>query len=154
MDELSTLVDVFCSSDEAWTEEDVAIFASTEEEEEEVAIVVESTVVSETFLSTDIFSVEDVDDDVDVLMVFKDVRFTRDSEDDLVSFLEVATLVCLVSCLAELLADPDLARDVVFVIATLVFLELLPVAPTVLADAGGLIISRNLVCSPTRVQIY
>merc|ERR1719500_1532679 len=69
-------------------------------------------------------------------MVFKDVRFTRDSEDDLVSFLEVATLVCLVSCLAELLADPDLARDVVFVIATLVFLELLPVAPTVLADAA------------------
>ena len=142
MDELSTLVDVFCSSDEAWTEEDVAIFASTEEEEEEeVAIVVESTVVSETFLSTDIFSVEDVDDDVDVLMVFKDVRFTRDSEDDFVSFLEVATLVCLVSCLAELLADPDLARDVVFVIATFVFLELLPVvAPTVLADAGGLIL--------------
>ena len=151
MDELSTLVDVFCSSDEAWTEEDVAIFASTEEEE--VAIVVESTVVSETFFSTEIFSVEEVDD-VDVLMVFKDVRFTRDSEDDLVSFLEVATLVCLVSCLAELLADPDLARDVVFVIATLVFLELLPVAPTVLADAGGLIFSWNLVCSPTRVQIY
>ena len=151
MDELSTLVDVFCSSDEAWTEEDVAIFASTEEEE--VAIVVESTVVSETFFSTEIFSVEEVDD-VDVLMVFKDVRFTRDSEDDLVSFLEVATLVCLVSCLAELLADPDLARDVVFVIATLVFLELLPVAPTVLADAGGLIISWNLVCSPTHVQIY
>ena len=102
MDELSTLVDVFCSSDEAWTEEDVAIFASTEEE---VAIVVESTVKSETFLSTEIFSVEEVDD-VDVLMVFKDVRFTRDSEDDFVSFLEVATLVCLVSCLAELLADP------------------------------------------------
>ena len=42
------------------------------------------------------------------------------------------------SCLAELLADPDLARDVVFVIATFVFLELLPVvAPRVLADAGG-----------------
>ena len=144
MDELSTFIDVFCScSDEAWTEEDVAIFASTEEEEEEeVAIVVESTVVSETFFSTDIFSVEDVDDKVDVLMVFKEVRFTfRDSEDDFVSFLEVATLVCLVSCLAELLADPDLARDVVFVIATFVFLELLPVvAPTVLvADAGGLI---------------
>ena len=142
MDELSTFIDVFCScSDEAWTEEDVAIFASTDEEdEEEVAIVVESTVVSETLLSTDIFSVEDVDDKVDVLMVFKEVRFTRDSEDDFVSFLEVATLVCLVSCLAELLADPDLARDVVFVIATFVFLELLPVvAPTVLADAGDLI---------------
>ena len=150
MDELSTLVDVFCSSDEAWTEEDVAIFASTEEE---VAIVVESTVVSETFLSTEIFSVEEVDD-VDVLMVFKDVRFTRDSEDDFVSFLEVATLVCLVSCLAELLADPDLARDVVFVIATLVFLELLSVAPTVLADAGGLTFRWNLFCCPTRVQIY
>ena len=137
MDELSTLVDVFCSSDEAWTEEDVAIFASTEEDEEEVAIVVESIVVSETFLSTDIFSVEEV---VDVLMVFKEVLFTLDSEDDFVSFLEVAcTLVCLVSCLAELLlADPDLALDVVFVIAT-VFLELLPGADTVLAGAGGLL---------------
>lgn len=136
MDELSTLVDVFCSSDEAWTEEDVAIFASTEEDEEEVAIMVESIVVSETFLSTDIFSVEEVDD---VLMVFKEVLFTLDSEDDFVSFLEVAcTLVCLVSCLAELLADPDLARDVVFVIAT-VFLELLPGAPAVLAGAGGLV---------------
>ena len=133
MDELSTLVDVFCSSDEAWTEEDVAIFASTEEEE--VAIVVESTVVSETFFSTEIFSVEEVDD-VDVLMVFKDVRFTRDSEDDLVSFLEVATLVCLVSCLAELFLDPDLARDVVFVVAT-VFLELLPGATV--EEAGGLL---------------
>lgn len=135
MDELSTLVDVFCSSDEAWTEEDVAIFASTEEEDdEEVATVVESIVVSET----DIFSVDEVDD-VDVLMVFKEVLFTLDSEDDFVSFLEVAcTLVCLVSCLAELLADPDRARDVVFVVAT-VFLELLPGAvPTVLAGAGGL----------------
>ena len=138
MDELSTLVDVFCSSDEAWTEEDVAIFASTEEDEEEVAVVVESIVVSETLLSTDIFSVDEVDD-VDVLMVFKEVLFTLDSEDDFVSFLEVAcTLVCLVSCLAELLADPDLALDVVFVIAT-VFLELLPGAPTVLAGAGGLL---------------
>ena len=134
MDELSTLVDVFCSSDEAWTEEDVAIFASTEEDDEEVATVVESIVVSET----DIFSVDEVDD-VDVLMVFKEVLFTLDSEDDFVSFLEVAcTLVCLVSCLAELLADPDRARDVVFVVAT-VFLELLPGAvPTVLAGAGGL----------------
>ena len=152
MDELSTLVDVFCSSDEAWTEEDVAIFASTEEDEEEVAIVVESIVVSETLLSTDIFSVEEVDD---VLMVFKEVLFTLDSEDDFVSFLELAcTLVCLVSCLAELLADPDLARDVVFVIAT-VFLELLPVAPTVLAGAGGLLNFRwNLVCCPSRGQIY
>lgn len=139
MDELSTLVDVFCSSDEAWTEEDVAIFASTEEEdEEEVAFVVKSTVVSETFCSTDIFSVDEVDD-VEVLMVFKEVLFTLDSEDDFVSFLEVAcTLVCLVSCLAELLADPDRALDVVFVVAT-VFLELLPGAvPTVLAGAGGL----------------
>jgi len=135
---LSTLVDVFWSSDEAWTEEDVAIFASTEEDEEEVAIVVESIVVSETFLSTDIFSVEEVDD-VDLLMVFKEVLFTLDSEDDFVSFLELAcTLVCLVSCLAELVADPDLARDVLFVIAT-VFLELLPVAPTLLAGAGGLL---------------
>ena len=129
------MLDVFCSSDvEAWTEEDVAIFASTEEDEEEVAIVVESIVVSETFLSTDIFSVDEVDD-VDV--VFKEVLFTLDSEDDLVSFLEVAcTLVCLVSCLAELLvADPaDLARDVVFVVAT-VFLELLPGA----TGAGGLL---------------
>ena len=135
MDELSTLVDVFCSSDEAWTEEDtVASFVSSEEEE--VAIVVESIVVSELLLSTDIFSVEEVDD---VLMVFKEVLFTLDSEDDFVSFLEVAcTLVCLVSCLAELLADPDLALDVVFVIAT-VFLELLPGAPTVLAGAGGLL---------------
>ena len=134
MDELSTLVDVFCSSDEAWTEEDVAIFASTEEDDEEVATVVESIVVSET----DIFSVDEVDD-VDVLMVFKEVLLTLDSEDDFVSFLEVAcTLVCLVSCLAELLADPDRARDVVFVVAT-VFLELLPGAvPTVLAGAGGL----------------
>ena len=134
MDELSTLVDVFCSSDEAWTEEDVAIFASTEEDDEEVATVVESIVVSET----DIFSVDEVDD-VDVLMVFKEVLFTLDSEDDFVSFLEVAcTLVCLVSCLAELLADPDRARDVVFVVAT-VFLELLPGAvTTVLAGAGGL----------------
>ena len=138
MDELSTLVDVFCSSDEAWTEEDVAIFASTEEDDEEVATVVESIVVSETFCSTDIFSVDEVDD-VDVLMVFKEVLFTLDSEDDFVSFLEVAcTLVCLVSCLAELLADPDRARDVVFVVAT-VFLELLPGAvTTVLAGAGGL----------------
>lgn len=151
MDELSTLVDVFCSSDEAWTEEDVAIFASTEEED---AIVVESIVVSETFLSTDIFSVEEVDD-VDVLTVFKDVLFTLDSEDDFVSFLEFAcTLVCLVSCLAELVADPDLARDVVLVIAT-VFLELLPVAPTLLAGAGGLLSFRwHLVCCPSRVQIY
>ena len=151
MDELSTLVDVFCSSDEAWTEEDVAIFASTEEE---VAIVVESIVVSETFLSTDIFSVEEVDD-VDVLTVFKDVLFTLDSEDDFVSFLEFAcTLVCLVSCLAELVADPDLARDVVLVIAT-VFLELLPVAPTLLPGAGGLLRFRwHLVCCPSRVQIY
>ena len=135
MDELSTLVDVFCSSDEAWTEEDVAIFASTEEEDdEEVATVVESIVVSET----DIFSVDEVDD-VDVLMVFKEVLLTLDSEEDFVSFLEVAcTLVCLVSCLAELLADPDRARDVVFVVAT-VFLELLPgPVPTVLAGAGGL----------------
>ena len=134
MDELSTLVDVFCSSDEAWTEEDVAIFASTEEDDEEVATVVESIVVSET----DIFSVDEVDD-VDVLMVFKEVLFTLDSEDDFVSFLEVAcTLVCLVSCLAELLADPDRARDVGFVVAT-VFLELLPgPVPTVLAGAGGL----------------
>ena len=134
MDELSTLVDVFCSSDEAWTEEDVAIFASTEEDDEEVATVVESIVVSET----DIFSVDEVDD-VDVLMVFKEVLLTLDSEDDFVSFLEVAcTLVCLVSCLAELLADPDRALDVVFVVAT-VFLELLPGAvPTVLAGAGGL----------------
>ena len=128
------MLDVFCSSDvEAWTEEDVAIFASTEEDEEEVAIVVESIVVSETFLSTDIFSVDDVDE-VDV--VFKEVLFTLDSKDDFVSFLEVAcTLVCLVSCLAELLvADPDLARDVVFVVAT-VFLELLPGA----TGAGGLL---------------
>ena len=134
MDELSTLVDVFCSSDEAWTEEDVAIFASTEEDDEEVATVVESIVVSET----DIFSVDEVDD-VDVLMVFKEVLLTLDSEEDFVSFLEVAcTLVCLVSCLAELLADPDRALDVVFVVAT-VFLELLPGAvPTVLAGAGGL----------------
>ena len=135
MDELSTLVDVFCSSDEAWTEEDVAIFASTEEEDdEEVATVVESIVVSET----DIFSVDEVDD-VEVLMVFKEVLLTLDSEEDFVSFLEVAcTLVCLVSCLAELLADPDRARDVVFVVAT-VFLELLPGAvTTVLAGAGGL----------------
>ena len=53
MDELSTLVDVFCSSDEAWTEEDVAIFASTEEDEEDVAIVVESIVVSETLFRSD-----------------------------------------------------------------------------------------------------
>ena len=138
MDELSTLVDVFCSSDEAWTEEDVAIFASTEEDEEEVAVVVESIVVSETLLSTDIFSVDEVDD-VDVLMVFKEVLLTLDSEEDFVSFLEVAcTLVCLVSCLAELLADPDRARDVVFVVAT-VFLEFLPgPVPTVLAGAGGL----------------
>ena len=127
------MLDVFCSSDvEAWTEEDVAIFASTEEDEEEVAIVLESIVVSETFLSTDIFSVDEVDD-VDV--VFKEVLFTLDSEDDFVSFLEVAcTLVCLVSCLAELLADPDRARDVVFVVAT-VFLELLPGA----TGAGGLL---------------
>ena len=134
MDELSTLVDVFCSSDEAWTEEDVAIFASTEEDEEEVAIVVESIVVSETLLSTDIFSVEEV---VDVLTVFKEVLFTLDSEDDFVSFLEVAcTLVCLVSCLAELFLDPDLARDVIFVVAT-VFLELLPGATV--EEAGGLL---------------
>ena len=121
MVELSTLVDVFCScSDDARTEEDVAIFASTVEED---ATVVESIVVSE--LSRDIFSIEE---DEDVLMVFKDVLFTLDSEDDLISFLEVAVLVCLVSCFAELLvADPaDLARDVVFVIAT-VFRELLPV---------------------------
>ena len=121
MVELSTLVDVFCScSDDARTEEDVAIFASTVEED---ATVVESVVVSE--LSRDIFSIEE---DEDVLMVFKDVFFTLDSDDDLISFLEVAVLVCLVSCLAELLvADPaDLARDVVFVIAT-VFRELLPV---------------------------
>ena len=53
LDELSTLVDVFCSSDEAWTEEDVAIFASTEEDEEDVAIVVESIVVSETLFRSD-----------------------------------------------------------------------------------------------------
>ena len=135
MDELSTLVDVFCSSDEAWTEEDVAIFASTEEEDdEEVATVVESIVVSKA----DIFSVDEVDD-VEVLMVFKEVLLTLDSEEDFVSFLEVAcTLVCLVSCLAELLADPDRALDVVFVVAT-VFLELLPgPVPTVLAGAGGL----------------
>ena len=99
---------------------------------------VKSTVVSETFCSTDIFSVDEVDD-VEVLIVFKEVLFTLDSEDDFVSFLEVAcTLVCLVSCLAELLADPDRALDVVFVVAT-VFLELLPGAvTTVLAGAGGL----------------
>ena len=127
------MLDVFCSSDvEAWTEEDVAIFASTEEDEEDVAIVVESIVVSETFLSTDIFSVDEVDN-VDV--VFKEVLFTLDSEDDLVSLLEVAcTLLCLVSCLAELLSDPDLARDVVFVVAT-VFLEFLAGA----TGAGGLL---------------
>ena len=126
MVELSTFVDVFCScSDDARTEEDVAIFASTVEED---ATVVESIVVSE--LSRDIFSIEE---DEDVLMVFKDVFFILDSEDDLISFLEVAVLVCLVSCLAELLvADPDLARDVVFVVAT-VFRELLPV----LDVAGG-----------------
>ena len=121
------MVDVFCScSDDARTEEDVAIFASTVEED---ATVVESIVVSE--LSRDIFSIEE---DEDVLMVFKDVFFILDSDDDLTSFLEVAVLVCLVSCLAELLvADPaDLARDVVFVIAT-VFRELLPV----LDVAGG-----------------
>ena len=85
MDELSTLVDVFCSSDEAWTEEDtVASFVSSEEEE--VAIVVESIVVSELLLSTDIFSVEDVDEDVEVLIVFKEDRFIFDSDDDFVSF--------------------------------------------------------------------
>ena len=84
-------------------------------------------------LSRDIFSIEE---DEDVLMVFKDVFFTLNSDDDLISFLEVAVLVCLVSCLAELLvADPaDLARDVVFVIAT-VFRELLPV----LDVAGGFV---------------
>ena len=127
MVELSTFVDVFCScSDDARTEEDVAIFASTVEED---ATVVESIVVSE--LSRDIFSIEE---DEDVLMVFKDVLFTLDSDDVLTSFLEVAVLVCLVSCLAELLvADPaDLARDVVFVVAT-VFRELL----SVLDVAGG-----------------
>ena len=127
MVELSTFVDVFCScSDDARTEEDVAIFASMVEED---ATVVESIVVSE--LSRDIFSIEE---DEDVLMVFKDVFFTLDSDDDLISFLEVAVLVCLVSCLAELLvAEPaDLARDVVFVVAT-VFRELLPV----LDVAGG-----------------
>ena len=86
MVELSTLVDVFCScSDDAWTEEDVAIFASTVEED---ATVVESIVVSE--LSRDIFSIEE---DEDVLMVFIDVFFTLDSEDVLTSFLEVAVLV-------------------------------------------------------------
>ena len=64
--ELSTLVDVFCScSDDARIEEDVAIFASTVEED---ATVVESVVVSE--FSRDIFSIEE---DEDVLMVFKDV---------------------------------------------------------------------------------
>ena len=126
MVELSTLVDVFCScSDDARTEEDVAIFASMVEED---ATVVESIVVSE--LSRDIFSIEE---DEDVLMVFKDVFFILDSDEDLISFLEVAVLVCLVSCLAELLvADPDLTRDVVFVVAT-VFRELLPV----LDVAGG-----------------
>ena len=135
MDELSTLVDVFCSSDEAWTEEDtVASFVSSEEEE--VAIVVESIVVSELLLSTDIFSVEEVDEDVEVLIVFKEDRFIFDSDDDFVSFREVATLVCLVSCLAELFLDPDLARDVVFVVAT-VFLELLPGATV--EEAGGLL---------------
>ena len=120
------MVDVFCScSDDARIEEDVAIFASTVEED---ATVVESVVVSE--FSRDIFSIEE---DEDVLIVFKDVLFTLDSEDVLTSFLEVAVLVCLVSCLAELLvAEPDLARDVVFVVAT-VFRELLPV----LDVAGG-----------------
>ena len=91
---------------------------------------VESIVVSETFLSTEIFSVDEVDDEV-----FEEVLFTLDSEEDFVSFLEVAcTLVCLVSCLAELLADPDLFRDVVFVVAT-VFLEFLAGA----TGAGGLL---------------
>ena len=79
------MVDVFCSSDEAWTEEDtVASFVSSEEEE--VAIVVESIVVSELLLSTDIFSVEEVDEDVEVLIVFKEDRFIFDSDDDFVSF--------------------------------------------------------------------
>ena len=115
---LSTLVDVLSSSDEASTKDvDVADMA-------DVADVVD--VDASTLL--DFTSVEEasVMFEEEELIVLDEVLFIFDSVDDLVSFLEVAALV-LVSCLAEL-ADPDLARAVVFVAAT-VFLEILAPQP-------------------------